>query len=281
MEEWKLGALLPSFLIQCESFILSLCTAVSLPTLPAKEISSPFPSVVDCKTGHKFSLSQYAYPYTMWLCSSCQKVVFFSTPWMWASFATCFTQWDSSKCDASTYLKSAWACQFALSSSSWNLKPSCKHANKPELACQTEEGTCPVTAIAPTPKDRHLADWQLTSGAWVSPAGPSIWAQPRLQAPEVGTNEMAMALFKPPNLGCLFHRMSWLIYLPSFFPSSSFFLFLSIYPIFPPCLFFLFFLLQELQVPIEGPTGYMTLAWASSKSKPAPFSSNPLPLQPS
>lgn len=158
----------------------------------------------------------------MWLCSSCQKVVFFSTPWMWASFATCFAQWDISKCDASTYLKSAWACQFALASSSWNLKPSCKHANKPELACQMEEGTCPVTAMAPTPKDSHLADWQLTSGAQVSPAGPSIWAQPRLQAPELGTNEMAMALLKPPDLGCLFHRMSCLIYLPSFLPLHSF-----------------------------------------------------------
>lgn len=182
----------------------------------------------------------------MWLQLYLSKGGLFLHPLMWAGLATCFVQWDISKCDTSTSLQSACTWKFALSCCSWNLKPPCKHVNKPELAWQMVKGTCPVTVTGPTPKDSHLltGHW-LKAPEWAQlrPSGPSSWAQPRLQAPELGTNEMDVALFKPPNLGCFASQKKL-----TCIPSSLFFLFLSIYPSSPPfppnasC--FLFVLLQ-------------------------------------
>lgn len=219
------------------------------------DLSSFFSSAVDCQTGHKFSLPLIACPYVMWLCSSFyQKVVYFSTPWMWASLATCFVQWNISKCDASTSLKSAWAWKFVLSWCSYNPKPPYKLANKVELACQMEKGTCPVTAIVPNPKNSQSSSWLAADYTCMSepnwnqqdhPAEPS--ADCRLQNRKL--MKWLWLYLSPQIWGVSFHRKSKLIYLLSFLPSSSFFLFLFICPSFSQCFFLLFFL-QELQVPI-------------------------------
>lgn len=173
-------------------------------------MTSPFPFVVDCKTGHKSSLSQYVCPYVIWLQLYLPKGGLFLPPLMW----------DISKCDTSTSLQSACTWKFALSRCFRNLKPPCKHINKPVSGGERHMSShCHCHWV--NPQRQSSTDWPLVKApewAQLRPSGPSSWAQPRLQAPQLGTNEMDVALFKPPNLGCF----------------ASFFFFVSIYPSSPP-----------------------------------------------
>lgn len=126
-------------------------------------MTSPFPFVVNYKNGHKFSLSQSACPYAMWLQLYLSKGGLFLHPLMWAGLANCFAQWDISKCDTSISLQSICTWKFALL---LLLEPpatmlACKQA----WAGLTDDGWHMSS-------HHHWANptnWPLTKGAWVSP----------------------------------------------------------------------------------------------------------------
>ena len=160
-------------------------------------------------------------------------------------------------CSQVFLLKSAWLWKFALSCCSWNLEPLCEGENKSELACWVVKGMCAQLPLpCQSPAQSHLADWQGTAGTWVSketPAGPSSWAQPTLQTPELGTNEMAVALSKPLNAGvfCYTEKSSLCIFLlPFLFIFLSLSSYLSPFHHSPHASCFSLFLLRVLQVPI-------------------------------
>ena len=169
-------------------------------------------------------------------------------------------------------LKSAWLWKFALSCCSWNLLPLCEGENKPELACWVVKGMCAQLPLpCQSPAQSHLADWQGTAGTWVSketPAGPSSWAQPTLQTPELGTNEMAVALPKPLNAGvlCYTEKSSLCIFLlPFLFIFLSLSSYLSSLSLFPPCfLLFSFPSASTSSTHLRTHKAQKTVAWAGS-----------------
>ena len=99
---------------------------------------------------------------------------------------------------------------------------------------------CPLTTYhyCANLQHSHLADWQGTDCRDMSEQIDSSRAQPTLQTPELGTNDMAVALSKPLNVGvfCYTEKANLCIFL---LPFLFTFLFLSSYlsslSLFPPC----------------------------------------------